>query len=204
MEDQDPRFREGGPNEGVQSLVSRSWEAAKKHGWASEFFRFRFHTPAALVGLGAPIHIFLPDVARALGTRCIIPADAGVANAVGAVVGNIRATCDIEIKPQYSIDGINGFTVFGAASNSHVADQGRGGCHWREGGTGRGQGGSGATRRFAGTSRSRPGSSSTRPRHRAGKRCSSASASPPRPSEGLRCSISAAAVGATPIFPDQL
>jgi hypothetical protein len=42
---------------------------------------------------------------------------------VGAVVGNVRATCDIEIKPQYSIDGINGFIVFGAASNSHVTDQ---------------------------------------------------------------------------------
>jgi N-methylhydantoinase A/oxoprolinase/acetone carboxylase beta subunit len=122
MEDQDPRLRESGPNQAIDSLVRRSWEAARNSD-ERRFFSFRFHTPAALVGLGAPVHIFLPDVARALGTRCVIPADAGVANAVGAVVGNIRATCDIEIKPQYSIDGVSGFIVFGAASNSHVAGQ---------------------------------------------------------------------------------
>ena len=78
---------------------------------------------ARMVGIGAPIHIFLPDIAKALGTRCVIPPDAGVANAIGAVVGNIKATCDIEIKPQYTIAGIDGFIVFGKTQNSHVSDR---------------------------------------------------------------------------------
>jgi len=122
IEDRDPRFRERGLDEGLQSLIRGSWDAARRPG-ESSFFRFDFHTPAALVGIGAPVHIFLPDVARALGTRCLIPPDAGVANAVGAVVGNIKATCEVEIKPQYTISGIDGFVVYGRTRNSHVADR---------------------------------------------------------------------------------
>ena len=78
---------------------------------------------AVLVGIGAPIHIFLPDVAKALGTRCVIPENAGVANALGAVLGNINATCEIVIKPQYSLEGIQGYVVFGKSGNSYVLDK---------------------------------------------------------------------------------
>jgi N-methylhydantoinase A/oxoprolinase/acetone carboxylase beta subunit len=123
IEDQDPAFRKNGLSDGLESLIRRSWEAAKDP-QKELFFSNRFHTPAALVGIGAPIHIFLPDVARALGTRCVIPPDAGVANAIGAVVGNIKATCDIEIKPQYTTEGVHGFIVFGKNKNSSVLDQG--------------------------------------------------------------------------------
>lgn len=122
IEDRDPSFRERGLDDGLESLIRGSWDAAKAPG-EPRFFRFDFRTPAALVGIGAPVHIFLPDVARALGTRCVVPPDAGVANAVGAVVGNIKATCDIEIKPQYTIAGIDGFVVYGRIRNSLVSDR---------------------------------------------------------------------------------
>ena len=82
-----------------------------------------FHTPAALVGLGAPIHIFLPDVAKALGAKCVIPERASVANALGAIIGNVVAVCEILIKPQYSLDGIEGYIVFGKSQNSVVVDR---------------------------------------------------------------------------------
>ena len=75
------------------------------------------------MGLGAPVHIFLPGCRTGAGHPLRHPQGRRVANAVGAVVGNISATCDIEIKPQYSVDGLSGFIVFGAASNSRVADQ---------------------------------------------------------------------------------
>ena len=52
------------------------------------------------MGIGAPIHIFLPDVAKALGTDCFIPENAGVANAVGAIVGNVAAAVEVEIRPE--------------------------------------------------------------------------------------------------------
>jgi N-methylhydantoinase A/oxoprolinase/acetone carboxylase beta subunit len=42
-----------------------------------------------IVGIGAPAGIFLPAVAQALGTDCILPNHYEVANAVGTVVGNV-------------------------------------------------------------------------------------------------------------------
>jgi N-methylhydantoinase A/oxoprolinase/acetone carboxylase beta subunit len=50
--------------------------------------RLRLTSP--IVGLGASAHLHYPAVAAALGTRAEIPAAAGVANAVGAVVGLAR------------------------------------------------------------------------------------------------------------------
>lgn len=50
----------------------------------------RLRLTAPIVGLGASAHLHYPAVAEALGTRAEIPAAAGVANAVGAVVGLAR------------------------------------------------------------------------------------------------------------------
>jgi len=122
LEDQYPSFRKSGLGERLESLISESWEMAKDGG-KHDFLSLGFRTPAVFVGLGAPIHIFLPDVARALGTRCVIPENAGVANALGAILGNISATCEIVIKPKYSIEGIEGYIVFGKSRNSYAKDK---------------------------------------------------------------------------------
>ncbi|MEO0401290.1 MAG: hydantoinase/oxoprolinase family protein [Pseudomonadota bacterium] len=42
-----------------------------------------------VVGLGASAHVYYPAVGDVLGTQMILPADAGVANAIGAVVGRV-------------------------------------------------------------------------------------------------------------------
>jgi N-methylhydantoinase A/oxoprolinase/acetone carboxylase beta subunit len=122
IEDQYPSLRKSGLGNEIKTLISESWEMAKDGGKLG-FFGLSFRTPAVLVGIGAPTHIFLPDVAKALGTRCVIPGNAGVANALGAVLGQITATCEIEIKPQYSIEGIEGYIVFGKTRNSYVTDK---------------------------------------------------------------------------------
>ena len=51
-------------------------------------FSVRLDRP--VVGLGAPARAYYPAVAARLGTRAVVPEHAGVANAVGAVVGGIR------------------------------------------------------------------------------------------------------------------
>jgi N-methylhydantoinase A/oxoprolinase/acetone carboxylase beta subunit len=114
-----PYYRRNGLGEDLRVLISESWDMIKH----KDFLNFGFNTPVTLVGIGAPIHIFLPDVAKALGTRCIIPENAGVANALGAVVSNITATCEIEVKPEYSASGINGYIVYGKHQNSYIADK---------------------------------------------------------------------------------
>ena len=51
-------------------------------------FSVRLDRP--IIGLGAPAPAYYPAVAARLGTGAVVPEHAGVANAVGAVVGGIR------------------------------------------------------------------------------------------------------------------
>ena len=53
------------------------------------FCRNSFTTDAVLLGVGAPIHIFLPDVAKALHTSWRVSDYSPVSNALGAVLGNV-------------------------------------------------------------------------------------------------------------------
>jgi len=73
-------------------------------------FSVRLDRP--VIGLGAPAPAYYPAVAARLGTRAVVPEYAGVANAVGAVVGGIRVQATGTIaKPD---DGL--YRVFAGAS----------------------------------------------------------------------------------------
>lgn len=69
-----------------------------------------YTTESCLVGLGAPTHIYLPDVAKNLGTRCVIPENASVANAVGAITGNITVEECVWVNPKFNVLGIIGYS----------------------------------------------------------------------------------------------
>ena len=73
----------------------------------------KFESDFALVGIGAPVKIFLPDVAEMLGATAVIPEHFEVANALGAIIGSVAATAAVEIKPNTSAFGITGYTVHG-------------------------------------------------------------------------------------------
>jgi len=105
-----PEFREPGLCSKLKAFINRAWDISQ--GEESEHLKFSFTTSSVLIGVGAPIHIFLPDVARALGTTCIIPEQAGVVNAVGAVAGNVSASCTLEVRP---LD--DKFIIYGASKN---------------------------------------------------------------------------------------
>ena len=51
-----------------------------------------------LIGLGAPAAVYYPAVAKMLRAESVIPADADVANAIGAVVGRVRTHVDVHIS----------------------------------------------------------------------------------------------------------
>ena len=51
-----------------------------------------------VIGLGASAPTYYPHVAEKLGTNALIPEHAGVANAVGAVVGRIRVIAEASIS----------------------------------------------------------------------------------------------------------
>ena len=96
-----------GLDEQTERLISESWHS----GGAGSIVGFGFSTPAVLVGVGAPIHIFLPKVAEALGTKFIIPEHAEVANAVGAATADVSVTVRVEIYPIPVIGGNAGYTI---------------------------------------------------------------------------------------------
>ena len=69
-------------------------------------------TPLPLVGVGAPIHVFLPRVAALLHTTAIVPEYAGVANALGAAASRKVAHCDLTVKAEYEGGSCTGYTFF--------------------------------------------------------------------------------------------
>jgi N-methylhydantoinase A/oxoprolinase/acetone carboxylase beta subunit len=95
LREQDPRLNKAGVDAEVARLIARAWETRGQGGALTCTFR----TDSALVGVGAPIHVFLPDVAAALGARCVIPPLSGVVNAVGAVAGSVTAVKTLTIRP---------------------------------------------------------------------------------------------------------
>jgi len=72
-----------------------------------------------LVGLGASAPVYYPAIAAMLGAESFIPAEAGVANAVGAIVGQVRASVTVFVTAPD--EGI--FIVNGAGPSSRFLDQ---------------------------------------------------------------------------------
>jgi N-methylhydantoinase A/oxoprolinase/acetone carboxylase beta subunit len=85
-------------------------------------FQVRIDLKRPVIGIGAPIGFFLPDAARALGAEAILPEDADVANAIGAITSDVMVHRQIRITPGHQggfmVEGIAGtrqFTEFDAA-----------------------------------------------------------------------------------------
>lgn len=100
----------GGQGPGLDRLIRDSWD--RSHDQGKSLLRLSLETSAVLVGIGAPTHLFLPQVAEKLGTRCIIPPEAAVANALGALVGHIAAAVTAEIEPFISESGQDQFRIY--------------------------------------------------------------------------------------------
>jgi hypothetical protein len=76
--------------------------------------KINLHRP--VIGIGAPAMYFVPRAGEALGTKTILPPDADVANAVGAITSQVMVRKQIQIKPgddgRFIIEGIEGAKSF--------------------------------------------------------------------------------------------
>lgn len=108
---QDPFYRTQDFGRETEHLIEESYRAALtgKPGMISALFR----TDYTLVGIGAPTRLFLERAAQLLGSRAVVPDHAEVANALGAVMGNVYASCTIEIRPDNSSEGDTCYIVYG-------------------------------------------------------------------------------------------
>jgi N-methylhydantoinase A/oxoprolinase/acetone carboxylase beta subunit len=70
-----------------------------------------------LVGIGAPVHYFLPNAGKKLGAKVMIPEDADVANALGAISSHIMIKQQLSIRPDqvgcFTVQGVAGAKKFG-------------------------------------------------------------------------------------------
>ena len=107
---QHPGHRRYLEQEGVKKMIDWSFEEARK-GKAEDWAGMRIHTDLPIIGVGAPVHIFLPTVARYLGTRAVIQPYAGVANALGAIAGKVCARVSVHVKADYQGAVPDGFSV---------------------------------------------------------------------------------------------
>jgi len=71
-----------------------------------------------VIGVGAPIRYFLPLAVEPFGTRAIIPADADVANAIGAITSQVVIRKQVRIIP----DELGGFRIEGIVGNRQFED----------------------------------------------------------------------------------
>jgi N-methylhydantoinase A/oxoprolinase/acetone carboxylase beta subunit len=71
-----------------------------------------YQTDFALIGAGAPTHIFLDDIARMLATKAVLPKYHEVANALGAIVSNVHATCMVEVALKTESGRSSGYAVY--------------------------------------------------------------------------------------------
>ena len=95
LENIDPVFRKG-VDAGLARVIETGWD--NRHS-PSPLLHFFGKTEMTLVGIGASTHLFLGDVAKALGAECIVPENAAVANALGAVTGRVSAVVTAELIP---------------------------------------------------------------------------------------------------------
>lgn len=114
VEDAFPQIREEGMGEQLGMIALASHEQVKT-GAPKEFMKVCFSTPAALVGVGAPTSLFLPDVAKMLGAKVVSDDHSSVANALGAAVGKVRAGITFEVRYQPESDN---YIVFGCGERA--------------------------------------------------------------------------------------
>ena len=109
---QDPFFAKNGFDRASEHFIEESYELARGNRGGS-LIRAPFTTDFKLVGIGAPIRLFLGGVAELLGTEAVVPEHGEVANAIGAVTGNVYATAEAEIRTGFLDTGAQGFFVYG-------------------------------------------------------------------------------------------
>ncbi len=110
LENKFPDYRKNGVSPDAERFILETYRGAKD----DDLIAAQFRTDYALVGVGAPIRVFLEDVAQKLGTRAVVPEYHEVANALGAIVGSIRVTHSVEIVPDNGAEGTFGHLVFGS------------------------------------------------------------------------------------------
>jgi len=77
-----------------------------------------------VIGIGAPVHYFIPQAARLLNAEMIIPPNADVANAIGAITSRVVVSKQVHIRPnelgEYAVVGLPAAHSFALFDEAHT------------------------------------------------------------------------------------
>ena len=89
----------------------------------SDGYRVRVKLNRPVIGIGAPVHDFLPQAATLLETESVIPPDADVANAIGAITSSVFIHKQVKISPndsgRFNLYGLPDAPVFVDFEDAH-------------------------------------------------------------------------------------
>jgi len=105
-----------------ENIIQNGFIDSEKEGKYNNILKTTFSTDYSIVGVGAPSHIFLPEIAEKLGTKYINCEYFEVANAIGTVTGNITGIEKVLIKPIYKASGIDGYNCFSTEKVQKIND----------------------------------------------------------------------------------
>jgi N-methylhydantoinase A/oxoprolinase/acetone carboxylase beta subunit len=90
-----------------------------------EGVRVRVQLRRPVIGIGAPVHAFLPQAAEILEAECIIPPDADVANAIGAITSSVMIHRQVTLAPnetgRYTLAGLPDAPTFRRFEDANAA-----------------------------------------------------------------------------------
>lgn len=118
IENTNPEIHKMGIGPQLELLLNQNYDEVKS-GKKSGFLDMNLSTSASIIGVGAPSHIFLPEVGKLLGCPVVTSQYAKVANALGAIVGNVNASATAEIvfnKEDWT------YTIFGGGDRTVMVD----------------------------------------------------------------------------------
>ncbi|MCI8991736.1 MAG: hydantoinase/oxoprolinase family protein [Eubacterium sp.] len=87
----------------IQEKALQTSVSKKQSGSAACFYKNTFSTDAVFLGVGAPIHVFLEDVAKMFHTGCTVSSHSGICNALGALLGDACVYETVHIRADYVI-----------------------------------------------------------------------------------------------------
>ncbi|MBQ3300942.1 MAG: hydantoinase/oxoprolinase family protein [Eggerthellaceae bacterium] len=105
VQDRYPALRDQELSPQIDALIDDAWERFRTNAPARPF-DIDFTTSMTLIGIGAPTHVFLPDVAHAFKAPYVVPDHAEVANAVGAICACVTVEETVHITPHRTGGGI--------------------------------------------------------------------------------------------------
>ena len=111
LENKHEDYLKNGMPVAMEEQIDENWREVRS-GEKNPLVSMSFRTTLPIVGIGAPIKVFLEDVAKALGTRAVIASHYEVANALGAIVGSVAATFTVAIRPGLDAEDVDCFDVF--------------------------------------------------------------------------------------------